>query len=289
MKPVAFAIGAHPDDIEFRKAGTLLLLKQAGWEIHYLNIANGCCGSTRQNAARLRKMRAAEGRRAAKILGAHFHPSFCNDMEIVYDLKSVRRLAAIIREVKPSIILTHPPADYMEDHTNTCRLVVTAAFTREMPNFRVTPARRPYSGDVAIYHCVPHGLVDPLRRPMPPEFFVNTTSVHAVKQAALSEHRSQFDWLESSQGVASITQALDDSSRAVGKMSGRFQHAEGWWRHLHLGFSAEDRDPLREVLGPLMQMATQPRLENFTGETPGETGGTPAPLQRRRKSNHRSK
>ena len=255
MKPVAFAIGAHPDDIEFRNAGTLLLLQRAGWEIHYLNIANGCCGSTRHPAAKLRRMRAAEGRRAAKILGAHFHPSFCNDMEIVYDLKLVRRLAAIIREVRPSIILTHPPADYMEDHTNTCRLVVTAAFTREMPNFRVTPARRPYSGDVTIYHCVPHGLVDPLRRPMMPEFYVNTTSVHAVKQAALLEHRSQFDWLESSQGVGSMTQALDDGSRAVGKMSGRFQHAEGWWRHLHLGYSAEDRDPLGEVLGPLVRKA----------------------------------
>lgn len=60
MKPVAFAIGAHPDDIEFRKAGTLRLLQQAGWEIHYLNIANGCCGSTRHPAATLRQMRAAE-------------------------------------------------------------------------------------------------------------------------------------------------------------------------------------------------------------------------------------
>src|SRR6185369_1352086 len=32
----AIAIGAHPDDIEFYMAGTLVLLKRAGWEIHYL-------------------------------------------------------------------------------------------------------------------------------------------------------------------------------------------------------------------------------------------------------------
>ncbi|MDQ6630443.1 MAG: PIG-L family deacetylase, partial [Verrucomicrobiota bacterium] len=30
----AFAIAAHPDDIEFMMAGTLLLLKNAGYEIH---------------------------------------------------------------------------------------------------------------------------------------------------------------------------------------------------------------------------------------------------------------
>ena len=52
-------------------------------------------------------------------------------MEILYELKTLRRVAAVIREVKPNVILTHPPVDYMEDHTNTCRLVVTAAFHPE--------------------------------------------------------------------------------------------------------------------------------------------------------------
>ena len=28
--------GRHPDDIEFYMAGTLLLFKQAGYEIHYM-------------------------------------------------------------------------------------------------------------------------------------------------------------------------------------------------------------------------------------------------------------
>ena len=42
----AIAIAAHPDDIEFYMAGTLLLLKQAGWKIHYLNLSSGNCGST---------------------------------------------------------------------------------------------------------------------------------------------------------------------------------------------------------------------------------------------------
>ena len=31
-KPTAIAIAAHPDDIEFVMAGTLLLLKERGWE-----------------------------------------------------------------------------------------------------------------------------------------------------------------------------------------------------------------------------------------------------------------
>ena len=41
----AMAIAAHPDDIEFLMAGTLRLLAEAGWETHYLTVANGSCGS----------------------------------------------------------------------------------------------------------------------------------------------------------------------------------------------------------------------------------------------------
>ncbi|MEO6036439.1 MAG: PIG-L family deacetylase, partial [Verrucomicrobiota bacterium] len=42
---IAFAVAAHPDDIEFMMAGTLLLLKNAGYEIHYMNLSRGNCGS----------------------------------------------------------------------------------------------------------------------------------------------------------------------------------------------------------------------------------------------------
>ncbi len=34
MTKTAMAIAAHPDDIEFFMAGTLLLLKQNGYQIH---------------------------------------------------------------------------------------------------------------------------------------------------------------------------------------------------------------------------------------------------------------
>ena len=173
-KSVAIAIGAHPDDIEFYMAGTLLLLQRAGWEIHYLNVANGCCGSVQYNACQLARIRLDEAKRAAKVLGAHFHPPICNDMEIVYDLKLVRRIAAVIREVKPTVILTHPPVDYMEDHTNTCRIVVTAAFAHAMPNFRSLPPRperegerirpRPRAGSASPDGARPFRERDPISR-----------------------------------------------------------------------------------------------------------------------------
>src|SRR5688500_11059982 len=122
-------------------AGTLLLLKQRGWEIHYFNLSSGNCGSVRYNDAQTRRLRLAEAKRAAKILGAHFYPPIADDLEIFYDSKLLRRVAAVIREAAPSIVLTHSPQDYMEDHMNTSRLAVTAAFARGMPNFWTAPKR----------------------------------------------------------------------------------------------------------------------------------------------------
>jgi LmbE family N-acetylglucosaminyl deacetylase len=45
----ALAIAAHPDDIEFMMAGTLILLKHAGYDIHYMNVATGSCGTNQRS------------------------------------------------------------------------------------------------------------------------------------------------------------------------------------------------------------------------------------------------
>ena len=245
----AIAIGAHPDDIEFMMAGTLLLLADAGWRIHYLNLSSGNCGSQQHNAGTTRRMRRAEAKSAARMLGSTWHPPLCDDLEILYEPGTLRRLAAIIREVKPAVVLTHSPQDYMEDHTNTCRLTVTAAFARGMPNYQTIPRRKPINNNVTIYHAMPHGLRDGLRRRIVPGLFVNTTAVQETKRKALASHRSQQEWLDVSQGLNSYLDTMDAMSRAVAKLSRRFTHAEGWRRHSHLGFCDEGADPLRMALG----------------------------------------
>ena len=246
--PAVLAVFAHPDDIEFVAAGTLLRLREAGWQIHYLNLSGGDCGSMTTSADEMRAIRAQEGRAAAAMLGAEFHESLASDLCIFYEERLLRRLAAIVRQVQPRIVLTHSPEDYMEDHMNTARLAVTAAFARGMPNFTTDPHVAPIAGDVAVYHAMPHGLCDGLRRPVVPDLFVDTTAMQAVKRQALAAHASQKEWLDATQGMDSYLDAGDAAARAVGRMSGRFHYAEGWRRHLHLGLSATDDDPLAATL-----------------------------------------
>jgi N-acetylglucosamine malate deacetylase 1 len=263
--PVAMAIGAHPDDIEIMMGGTLVALKQAGFETHYLNLANGCCGGERHTASRLAAVRRKEGQAAAQVLGAIYHESFVNDLEVFFERTLLKRVAAVIREVHPAILLVPSPQDYMEDHTNACRLAVTAAFVRGMRNFSTRPRRQPVTADVTVYHAMPHGLRDPLRRRVVPGAFVNTSRTHRVQLEALKAHRSQQQWLQSSQGMNQYLMTLEGFALEIGRLSKRFRHAEGWRRRLHYGFCAAEANPLKDALGA-------DYLENRAYEAALETG-----------------
>jgi N-acetylglucosamine malate deacetylase 1 len=245
----AMAIGAHPDDIEFLMAGTLLLAGRHGFELHYLTLSSGNCGSMTMNSAQTRRIRKAESRKAAAILGAHYHPSITDDLEIFYDSRTLRRVAAVIRAVAPEILLVPSPQDYMEDHMNTCRLAVTAAFARGMPNYKTIPVKGIVEQEVTLYHAMPHGLRDGLRNRIIPEFVVDTTSVHEIKVKALAAHHSQKAWLDATQGMDSYLAVMDQMSHEIAKFAdSNITHAEGWRRHSHVGFSATEVDPLRDVL-----------------------------------------
>jgi LmbE family N-acetylglucosaminyl deacetylase len=246
--PAAFAIAAHPDDIEFFMAGSLMLLKDAGYELHYMNLADGCCGTTDFDVATIAQLRLGEAKAAAAYLGAVFHGPICPDLEIFYDRPTLLKLSSVMREVAPEIILTHAPVDYMEDHMNTARLAVTAAFARCMPNFPVDPPRAAVFNKVTVYHAQPYSHRDPLRRLVEPDFFVDVTGVIDRKVEMLARHATQKKWLDESQGQDSYLNTLREIDEECGRMSGLFEYAEGWRRHLHLGFCGPKDDPLSEAL-----------------------------------------
>lgn len=245
---IALAAAAHPDDIEFMMAGTLLRLKDAGCEIHLWNLADGCCGSNVLSPAEAAAVRWEEAKASAASAGGTAHPPLFHDLEIFYDQPSLAKVAAAIRRIQPDIILTQSPQDYMEDHQNTARLVVSGAFTRGMKNFPTDPQVAPYDKPVALYHALPHGLNDALRQPVAPHFFADITDVLPRKRAMLACHASQKEWLDETQGMDAYLDEMERMSAAVGRMSGQFAFAEGWRRHSHLGFGPEDFDPVRSLL-----------------------------------------
>ena len=86
---IALAAAAHPDDIEFMMAGTLLRLKDAGCEIHLWNLANGCCGSATLSREEAISVRWQEAQDSAKLAGGTAHPPLFDDLAIFYDASSI--------------------------------------------------------------------------------------------------------------------------------------------------------------------------------------------------------
>lgn len=249
MPDRVLALAAHPDDIEFMMAGTLILLREAGFEIHYMNVATGSCGTDSLPVDEIVRLRAEEARAAAALVGAEFHPSLCHDMEVLYEPSLLKRMGAVVREIAPSIILTQGYDEYMEDHSNVCRLAVSAAFSRGMRNFRTEPEHAPVDTPVTLYHALPYGLRSRLNQLVRPGFVVDISGTLEEKRKMLACHRSQKEWLDHSQGLDAYLETQASMSQEVGALTGRCQHGEGWTRHLPLGLCPADADPLRDALG----------------------------------------
>jgi len=214
------------------------------------NLADGHCGSVEYGREEIVRIRAKEVAHSAAVAGAVHHPPLFPDLQIFYDKPSMQAVAAVIRDIRPNIILTHSPQDYMEDHQNVGRLVVTGAFAKGMPNFETIPPNKPtYPDPVRIYHAPPHGLHDGLCNRFEPDFLIDTTSVMDTKRQMLACHKSQGDWLMKSQGHSFITE-METLSRDLAGKSG-FEYAEAWRRHSHLGFCPADYDPLPHLLSTL--------------------------------------
>ena len=254
-KRTVFAVAAHPDDIEFNMAGTLTLLARAGFEPHMMNLSRSNLDSNELSEAEITRIRRREALRSAEVLGAECHEPIANDLMIFYEDGLLRKMAAVVRKIRPTIVLLPSLTDYMEDHTNTARLVITACFSRGMGHYRSDPPMEPTEQDVYLYHAQPHSNRDSMRNLVVPELYVNIDSVMDTKLKMLGCHESQRQWLDETQGIDDYLESMQRWSSEMAQMSerGDWQYVEGFRRHSHVGFSAQDGDPLSEILGDLVQ------------------------------------
>ena len=95
-----------------------------------------------------------EAQTAAAMIPATFHSAICEDLDIFYTRETLAKVAAIVRQAKPRIVLTHALVDYMEDHQNAARLAVGGAFCRAMPIWLKSNAR-PAQLAVPVLACLP--------------------------------------------------------------------------------------------------------------------------------------
>ncbi len=285
--PRVLALMAHPDDIEITCAGTLLLLKAAGWDVHVATMTAGDLGSSTLSGPVISRIRRREAAAAAAILGAGYTCLGFKDLTIALAERPKRIVAGLLRQVRPDLLITHPPRDYMGDHEETSRLVREAAFASTMPNWKSLPpigtrARRkappPCDHVPTLLYADPIDLIDSAGRHVPAQFVVDVTTTIEAKAEALAAHASQREWLRQQHGedeyLLWMRRVGARRARDFGKPS--VTYAEGFVQHLGHGFPKDD--VLTPALGPRRVSTAAPRSRRSTPRRvlPRIRGGSPA-------------
>jgi len=243
MIKTVLAFFAHPDDAEILCAGTLSLLKKAGYSIHIATLCLGDKGTATHSQAEIIRIRRAEASQSAGIIGGTYHCLDFEDIYIFYQRESIDKASALVRKIQPAIVFTHSPDDYMLDHEISNRIAQTACFTIGMKNLDIP--EKPFGPVPYLYYTDPVESKDKFGNRIKPGVFVDITAEMETKEKMLASHASQRNWLMAHHKVDEYLLAMKSFARARGDESG-FKYAEGFRQHLGHGF------PQDNILGKIL-------------------------------------
>ncbi|HJT79124.1 MAG TPA: PIG-L family deacetylase [Gemmataceae bacterium] len=248
MSDVVLSVLAHPDDAEFLCAGALIRLARGhGWQVHIATMTPGDCGSAEVGPEEISRTRRAEGAAAAAVIGATYHCLEERDLLVTYNERALDKVTRLLRQVRPRILLTHSPADYMLDHEMTSTLARAAAFAAPVPNFLCDRGHPPALEHIPhLYYCDAIEGKDLYGRPVAPGFCVDVSGVIDTKAEMLARHASQREWLLKHHGMDQYLQAMRDWGAARGRACG-VAYAEGFRQHLGHGYPQDNL--LAQLLG----------------------------------------
>ena len=249
------AIMPHPDDIEILCAGTLLRLGEIGFEIHLATMTAGDKGSATLSRAEIAAIRREEAERASKVLGAASYRCLeFDDLEIVFDNTSRRKVAALLRAVDPFLVFTTPPHDYMFDHEITSQLVRDACFNAAVPNYPTKGAAKVLWGVPYLFYSDAIEGRDIFGQDSRVTTIVDISTHIEQKVEALCCHDSQRSWLQRIHGMDNYVQSMKNWSAKRGREIG-VPYAEAFCQHR--GHPHPQDDMLAKILGATSLTVTE--------------------------------
>lgn len=239
---------AHPDDAEFLCAGTLALLRQRGWKVHIASVTPGDCGTVQYTREEISRIRKSEAAKAAAMLDGGYSCLEADDAFILYDRPTLTKAIAVVRKVRPTIVLTLSPTDYMVDHETASRLTQSACFCCGVINVE-TPGAEGFEPIPHLYYADPMEGKDILGRQIRPSMVVDISNVMDTKEKMLCCHESQRDWLLKHHGMDEYVAMMQGFSANRGKLAG-VPFGEGFRQHLGHAFPQDNI--LQKELGNLV-------------------------------------
>jgi bacillithiol biosynthesis deacetylase BshB1 len=213
-------VGPHPDDQELGMGGTIARLARQGHAVHLIDVTNGeptPLGSV--------EIRARESAAAAEVLGVKRTLLGLKNREVVHDVPSRHKLAALYRVHRPNVVFVPYPVDAHPDHVAVTRIAEDARFDAKLTKSDI-PGEPWHPKRIIYYYCT-H-----LRSNFVPTFCVDVTGEIDVKMRAIAEYRSQF----SHPGSAGVPEMVRTTAGYFGGRIGT-AYAEPFFTHEVLGLS----------------------------------------------------
>ena len=228
------AFGAHPDDLEFGAGGIIANETRAGRRVHFVICSRGEAGTNGTP-----KLRTAETKRAAKILGATIEfTGLDGDAHLELKAAHAIKLAGLIRRVKPGIVLAPTVAQNQHpDHWRLGTLVRDATRLARYGGLKELRKLRPHAIGQLFFYALGPGAEPADIAPVLID--ISAPGVVAAWQAAMEAHASQLK----TRNYAELQLAR---ARGHGLNAG-FQYAQPLWPN----------DPL--VFGSLAQLTRSAR------------------------------
>ncbi len=175
------AIGPHRDDVELLCGGTLIKESRNGHRTAILDLTQGEMG-TRGSA----ELRAREAEAAAEVLGVTVRRNLELPDAAIENTPATRlRLARVIRELKPRVVIAPAPRGRHPDHRVTSQLVRDACFLAGLAKLDAgTAPHRPLKVLHAVAYREDH---------VKPTFVVDISDEFETKLEAIRCYGSQFD------------------------------------------------------------------------------------------------
>ena len=215
------AVGCHPDDLEIGCYGTLAKYVKLGPNVSVCHVANGNLGHAIIMQDELRAIRFQEAENAAKVIGAKHYSIDIGDLYVTAENDElINRLAAVVRETQPDLIITHFEKDYMNDHVQTYQSVMRASFAASLAHYDLT-ATTPVAPTCPIYHMDTLSGVGFI-----PTEYVDISDQIDKKLEMLECHESQLKWMRDHDNI-DFAEFVKTCARYRGLQCG-VQYAEGF-------------------------------------------------------------
>jgi bacillithiol biosynthesis deacetylase BshB1 len=216
-------IGPHPDDQELGMGGTIARLAQQGHTVHVVDMTNG-----EPTPRGTPEKRAAEAAAAAQVLGVKRTLLGLKNREVVHNLESRHKLAALIRVHKPNALFVPYPIDAHPDHVAVTRIAEDARFDAKLTKSAIPG--EPWNPKRIIYYFCTH-----LRMNFPASFCIDISDQIELKMKACACYESQG--LTEPNGLADMVRT---TAAYFGTRIGT-AYAEPFFSYEMLGFSGLDQ------------------------------------------------